>query len=113
MDASHITVENVASVIGVGLVAAVVAARKYLAQLKAPAAASASDVIVTGAAFTDVKPFKDMVEIGHLLLIENKRIANAAERIAKVMEENAEEEEIERRANAKAADITARSRRRP
>jgi len=106
MDASQISVENVASVVGVGIVAAWIAARKYLAQLQAPPPAKPTDVIVAGGAFMDMMPVKDVVA-------ELKRLADAAERLADAMEESAEEDEIERRAKARAAEILAEHKRRP
>lgn len=108
MDASQITVENVASVVGVGIVAAWIAARKYLSQLQAIPPAKPTDVIVAGGAFMDMAPVKD-------ILYELKRLADAAERIAEAAEASAEEDEIVRRAKAMAAEMVATEaqRRRP
>ena len=78
MDTSQITVENVAAVIGVGIVSAWLAARKYLAQLKAPPAPVSSDVIVAGAAFADMGPIRD-------LAAQQKRIADALDGIHAIM----------------------------
>lgn len=78
MDASQITVENVAAVVGVGIVSAWLAARKYLAQLKAPPQPVSSDVIVAGAAFADMNPIRDLVA-------QQKRIADSLDGIHAIM----------------------------
>ena len=93
MDTSQITVENVAAVIGVGIDSAWLAARKYLAQLKAPAPPAATDVIVAGAAFADMNPIRDLV-------VQQKRVADALDGIHTIMqarqqaEAAAEEDEL-------------------
>lgn len=93
MDTSQITIENVAAVIGVGIVSAWLAARKYLAQLKAPAPPAATDVIVAGAALADMGPMRELVS-------QQKRIADALDRIHTIMharqqaEAAAEEDEL-------------------
>lgn len=86
MDASQITVENVAAVIGVGIVSAWLAARKYLAQLKAPTPTAAADVIVAGAALADMGPMRDLVA-------QQKRIADALDGIQAIMQARQQAEE--------------------
>lgn len=112
MDPNHVSVENIAAVVGVGVAAAWVAARKYLAQLKAPAQPAATDVIVAGAAIADMGPLRELVELQKAQLAEQRRIADALVRLADAAEQNAEEEEIERRAKMRAAEIVAAGRRR-
>lgn len=85
MDASQITVENVAAVVGVGIVSAWLAARKYLAQLKAPAQPVASDVIVAGAAFADMNPIRDIGTALTSLVVQQKRTADALDQIHTIM----------------------------
>ncbi len=108
MDASQISVENVAAVIGVGLAAAWLAAKKYLAERKAPPVDEAKDLALLAGSITDMRPVRDMA-------VDLKRLADAAVRIADAAEHSAEEDEIERRAKARAAEMVATeaSRRRP
>lgn len=93
MDPNHVSVENIAAVVGVGVAAAWVAARKYLAQLKAPAPPAATDVIVAGAALADMGPMRELVS-------QQKRIADALDGIHTIMharqlaEAAAEEDEL-------------------
>ena len=112
MDTSQITVENIAAVIGVGIVSAWLAARKYLAQLKAPTSQTTTDIVVAGAALADMRPIAELVELHKAQLIEQRRIADALIQLAIAAEQNAEEEEIERRAKMRAAEIVAAGRRR-
>jgi hypothetical protein len=85
MDTSQITVENVAAVIGVGIVSAWLAARKYLAQLKAPPPSVSSDVIVAGAALADMGPIRDLVETQKGLVAQQKRIADSLDLIYAIL----------------------------
>jgi hypothetical protein len=77
MDASQISVENIAAIVGVGLVSAWLAAKKYLAERKAPAQESADLALLAGS-ITDMRPVREMKE-------DMKRLADAAEGILAIL----------------------------
>lgn len=90
-----------ALMIGVGLgIAAMLWGRAgYLAGKKEPPI-TAKDIVLTSGTIADMKPVRDI--FGEL-----KRIADAADRIVESIENSAQDEEIERRAAARAKIIAA------
>lgn len=105
MDVSQISVENIATVVGVGIAAAWYAGRKYLAERKAPAQ-EASDLALLAGSITDMRPVREIA-------IDLKRLADGVERIAHGIEARAEDDEVERRARLRAAEIIASERGKP
>jgi hypothetical protein len=98
MDASSLTVENIAAMAGVAIVSAFIAARKYLSETRKTPAQESADLALLAGSIADMKPVREMA-------VDLKRLANAAERIADGVEARAEDDEVERRARARAAEI--------
>ncbi|TCR68196.1 hypothetical protein EV560_10223 [Bosea sp. BK604] len=95
MDLSSLTVENVAATIGVGIVAAWLAAAKYLKERKAPPQPSAADVVVAGGTIADMGPFRAIAAAQEKTAAVNERIAVALEAIRDLLLECAQDEEKE------------------
>lgn len=85
MDASSLTIENIGAMAGVGLVAAWLAAAKYLKERKAGPSASTSDVILAGGTIADMRPVREIE-------LDMKRIAAALEGILRIMRDRQEAE---------------------
>lgn len=59
MDVSSLTPENVGAMVGVGLVAAYLAATKYLKERKASPTPTSSDVFLPGVGIADMRPARE------------------------------------------------------
>jgi hypothetical protein len=116
MDASSLTVENIGAMVGVGLVAAWLAAAKYLKERKAPPPATSNDVFLPGVGIADMRPAREGAASLEKIAATNERIATALERQADAAEairdlrieraqDEEKEEEIVRRAEIMAQQM--------
>jgi hypothetical protein len=116
MDASSLTVENIGAMAGVFIVAAWLAAAKYLKERKAPPPATSHDVFLPGVGIADMRPAREGAAALEKIAGTNERIAAALERQANASEairdlrleraaDEEKEEEIVRRAEIMAQQM--------
>ncbi len=113
MDFSQISLENVASVVGVGIATAWIAFHKYKASVAGPTTAKESeDLALLAGSITDMRPVRNIEAHIKRQADAQERTATAMEKIAGFMGENAAQDAIERRAVVLAEEMRAAERRR-
>ncbi|HEV7258913.1 MAG TPA: hypothetical protein VGN82_14125 [Bosea sp. (in: a-proteobacteria)] len=112
MDPSKLSTENIIGTVLAGLGIAIVGIWKYLSERKAPTAAN-GDRIIPGVSIADMQPIRELAAEQARTTAANERIAIAAEGLLKLMtsqaQDDAIEEEVERRLRQREADRRRRT----
>lgn len=112
MDASALTTENIVATVIAGVGIGVLGIWKYLKELKAPTSPT-GDRIIPGLSIADMQPIRDLAAEQAKTTAASERIAVAAEGMLKLFRDQAQdeaiEEEVERRIRQRSIDKRQRT----
>ncbi len=112
-DPSALSTENIIGTLVAGIGIGIYALREYLKTRKSPAAAPNGDRVIPGVMIADMQPIRDLATEQGKTTAATERIASAAEGLLKLLRDQAQddaiEEEVERRIRQRDADRRRRT----